>query len=209
MPILGRAPTVSATRDAFEAWFAPIVREAAGRDGRLSVATAHRIAERRDNGRLASDNAVRVIEDSGQKTMSAEKLIGIEVRRLEDAAVAVAGPNQRVSLLEIRRLPRDLQDDILHLRGKRPVEPAPRTMAEIQAAVTAQVTAALDAGRATQLRGVPFGVRGGRPIVENIPHPGSNTRAIAYLVDRTIYISRASPVPSPLVGWYRVGNLED
>ena len=67
--------------------------------------------------------------------------------------------------------------------------------------------AALDGESATRLSRAPSAVRGRRPYIENVPHAASNTRALVYVANRTVYISRASPVPSPLVGWYRVGPL--
>ncbi len=200
-------PTVRQLTDAWSRKFAEVVSLAGGKDGVVTVAAALRIAERRDGGRLWSDNAVGYLRAKGQKSVRSGKLVAAGRRRLERHAARVAGNNGLVSLVEIRRLARDLRADALYLRGKGPVDPEPLSPEKTRELVTRLVLAALDQGSAEYLGAAPRIVRGRRPVVDNIPHPASRTRAIAYLANHVIYISRASPSPSPLVGWYRVGSL--
>jgi hypothetical protein len=186
--------------------FEAAIKSAAGRDGRLSRTEARRLGERTDSAGLFSDSAVKLIDSFGTQSASVNKLVDVARVEVERAAKLAAGPDGRLSLADAKKLPIDLRDDFKWLRSSG-VEPKQYTDAELKAVVKAEVLAYLDGGRATKLSGPPAVVRGRRPVVENIPHPASNTRAIAYVADGTIYLSRASPVPSPLVGWYKVGKL--
>ena len=56
------------------------VRDAAGRDGRLSKNEAKKIAQRSDALALWGDNAVNYLDKTGQKTVSVDKLIGAGYR---------------------------------------------------------------------------------------------------------------------------------
>ncbi len=79
--------------------FADVVKEASGKDGRLSLSEASRIPERLDSGRLWSDNAVNALVGLGQKTISAEKLV--DARRAVRARRGEAGRGEgRVPLRE-------------------------------------------------------------------------------------------------------------
>jgi hypothetical protein len=118
MPTITKAPTPQEFATAWTRGFAAAVRSEAGRDGRLSLREAQRIAEQ--DGHLAQfgDNAVNYLEKTGQQSVSVNKLIG----KGHDYAVAVsakvAGDNNRISLVEARNLPDDLRADFFALRGK-------------------------------------------------------------------------------------------
>lgn len=206
MPIFKSAPTVKAFTKEWTARFEAAIKSASGRDGRLSRVEASRLKERTGSAGLFSDSAVKLIDSFGQKSVSVNKLVDVARVEVERAARLAAGPDGRLSLTDAKKLPVDLRDDFKWLRTSG-IEPKQYTDAELKAVVKAQVLAALDAGRGTRLSAPPAVVRGRRPVVESIPHPASNTRAIAYVADGNIYISRASPTPSPLVGWYKVGKL--
>lgn len=206
MPIFKSAPTVQAFTKEWTTRFEAALKLAAGRDGRVSRTEARRLAERTDSNGLFSDSAVKMLDSFGQQSASVNKLVDVARIEVERAAKLAAGPDGKLSLADANKLPADLRDDFKWLRTSG-VEPKQYTEAQLQAVVKREVLAYLDSGRATKLSGPPAIVRGRRPTVESIPHPASNTRAIAYVADGNIYISRASPVPSPLVGWYKVGKL--
>lgn len=205
--LTGITPTPAQLADAHRDAFADELRAAAGADGRLSKSEAKRIADRAAPGWLAADNAASFFEETGQKTVSIEKLIGVIHADVRAEASAVAGPNQRLSLVEARALPADLQADFFYLRGKglpERVEPA-----DVKAWAEGKVKAALDDESATRLPAPPWQVMGKRPIIEHLPHPASHTHARVYVADDELYFSRAAPAGPgvPLVGWYHVGGL--
>ncbi len=206
MPIFKSAPTVKAFTQEWTTRFEAALKLAAGRDGRVSRTEAKRLAERTDSNGLFSDSAVKMLDSFGQQSASVNKLVDVARIEVERAAKLAAGPDGKLSLADANKLPVDLRDDFKWLRTSG-VEPKQYTDAELQAVVKREVLAYLDSGRGTKLSAPPAIVRGRRPTVENIPHAASNTRASAYVADGNIYISRASPVPSPLVGWYKVGKL--
>lgn len=210
MPIIKSAPTPQAFAKAWAKEFEATVKQAAGRDGRLSRTEAARIAERRDGTRVFGDTATRLM--GARKTASVSKLVSEGMAVAEQAAAAVAGANQKLSLAEGKRLsPGQMVDDFLYLRGKVPATGVIYSPEQLAQVVTDLVVRALDRGTAVKLNAPPASVRGRRPVVENIPHPASQTRAIAYVAENTVYISRATSSTSPearaLVGWYRVGMV--
>lgn len=98
--------TPAAFAKAFTAKFAAAVRDAAGTDGRLSKTEAAKIAE------PFRDNAINFLDRTGQQSVAVDKLIG----RAHDYALATAhkaaGPDGRLSALDIRSLPLDLHPDV-------------------------------------------------------------------------------------------------
>lgn len=206
MPIFKSAPTVKAFTQEWTTRFEAAIKAAAGKDGRLSRVEASRLSERTDSASLFSNTAVKLIDSFGQRSAAVNKLVDVARLEVERAAKLAAGPDGKLSLADAKKLPADLRDDFNWLRTSG-VEPRQYTDAELKAVVKAEVLASLDSQRATKLPAPPATVRGRKPVVESISHPASNTRAIAYVANGTIYISRASPVPSPLVGWYKVGKL--
>jgi hypothetical protein len=200
-------PTPAQFATAVRDRFADTIKNAAGADGRLSVSEAKKIAGKDDPEWIVADNAVDTIEKAGQKTMRAEKLLG---RIYDDAlasAEAVAGPNQKLSLLEARLLPKNLQAEFFYLRGKGlPDRVEPQDVKSYAAGV---VMAAMDTNSLTKLSGPPWQVMGKDPVIESLQHPATGTRAIIYVVDDQIYFSRASPAGpgTAYVGWYHAGAL--
>lgn len=205
--LTGTTPTPRQFADALRDTWGPVLREAAGADGRLSRPEAERIAERADPEWVVSDNASNWLRFSGQQTVSANKLIDRLHTWAEEQATVAAGANGKLSLVEARSLPADLQAELFYLRGKGlPDRVEPATVA---AWAEQAVRAALDAESATRLDAPPWQVRGKRPVVENVPHPASGTRAIAYVADGELYFSRAASAGPGvgLVGWYHVGPV--
>ena len=86
MPTITQAPSPKEFANAWTRGFAAAVRSEAGRDGRLSLREAKRIAEQGGNLATYGDNAVNYLEKTGQKSVSVNKLIG----KGHDYAVAVS-----------------------------------------------------------------------------------------------------------------------
>lgn len=203
----GKTPTPAELASAHKDRFSTVLRGAAGADGRITKSEAKKIRDRADPEWLVADNAVDFLEASGQQTVSAEKLIGVVHEALTASAAEAAGPNQRLSLVEARALPANLQAEFFYLRGKGlpdRVDPA-----DVRSWAESAVKAALDAESGRRLSRPPWQVRGKRPVVEHIPHPATSTHARAYVADDQLYFSRAAPAGggTHLVGWYHVGPV--
>lgn len=208
--LTGMTPTPRQFADAWAEQFGDVVRQAGGRDGRLSQAEARRIAKRDAPDFLASDNAVNFFKATGQKTVSVEKFIRVASEYVEREASAVAGSNQKLSLLEARCLPKDLKDDFMFLRGKG--LPERRTWAELGEEVAEFVHTAFADWSWETLPRPPWQVRGERPIVDSFSHPDDpNTRAYVYVAQDTIYVSIGKTAnassDTPEVGWYNLGPV--
>jgi hypothetical protein len=117
MPILTKAPTPQQFAKSWTKGFARAVREAAGRDGRLSENEGRQIADRGDALERYADNVSGWFKATGQKSVSVDKLIAHGHNYAKANGERVAGSNQRMSLLEARALPADLRTDFFELRG--------------------------------------------------------------------------------------------
>ena len=98
----GITPTPAQVADAYKQAFSPAIDQAAGKDGRISRREAERMAGRDDAGKLVADNLANFFEATGQKSVSANKFKGVVAAYAERHAERQAGPNQRLSLLELR-----------------------------------------------------------------------------------------------------------
>ncbi len=87
----------------FTAGFAPAVRQAAGTDARLSTREAAKVAE------PFRDNAMNFLARTGQKSVAVDKLIGSAFNYALATASKAAGADGKLSSLDIRSLPLDLQ----------------------------------------------------------------------------------------------------
>ena len=114
----GITPTPAQLASAYREVFDSVIAEAGGRDGRITAASAERIGDRSDAGKLVADNLLNFLEKTGQKSVGVAKFQSVIADYVEREAKKAAGPNQRLSLLEIRNLPTDLIDDAMHLRGR-------------------------------------------------------------------------------------------
>lgn len=112
MATIKSAPTPKKFANAWTKKFAGAVRDAAGKDGRLSTKEAERMDPQ------YADNASNWLEAKDQKSVSVEKLIGQGHNYAFATADKVAGNGNRVSLLEARSLPDDIRGDFFALRGK-------------------------------------------------------------------------------------------
>lgn len=114
MPTLTAAPSPATFAKSFTRGFAAAVRDAAGKDERLSTNEATKVAE------PFKDNAVNFLARTGQKSVSVEKLISSGYKYAFALAEKAAGPDGRVSLADADKLPADLKTDYLKLRGRLP-----------------------------------------------------------------------------------------
>lgn len=206
-PILKTTPSPKTFAEAWTREFEKVVRQAAGRDGRLSITEAKRIAERTDGGRLFSDNAQAWLFANHQKSVSVNKLVAAAHAYAEKSAIAAAGADGRLSYPDAAsKLRPDLRDDFLYLRGKI-VDGPQRTQKQLVADVRDAVLRAFDNGTAKQLSAPPAAVRGRRELFSHLPHDASGTALTAVVANDRIYVSRSASFPTPLVGWYDAGTL--
>lgn len=205
-PILPTTPSPTTFATGWTRKFEEVVKTAAGRDGRLSITEAKRIAERTDGGRLFSDNAVGYLNAHRQQSVSAQKLIDAGRAYATSQGNKVAGPDGRISYADAARMRPDLRDDFLYLRGKI-VDGPQRTTAQLQADVRDVVLRAFDNGTAKKLSAPPAVVRGRNELISHLPHEPSVTNLRTWVADGRIYVSRAANRPTPLVGWYDVGPV--
>ncbi len=205
--LTGITPTPQQFADAWAEEFGAVVQEAAGADGRLSMATARRIAMRAGPEFLISDNLMNFLDATGQKTVGAVKFIREARDYVERMAVEVAGPNQLLSLVEARNLPEDLQADFFYLRGKG--LPDHMSMEEMSDRAKRIVLEAFADWSLAALSEVPGQVRGEREIA-SVPHPDdSNTTAHVYVARSKVWVSigktASASSDTPAVAWYDLG----
>lgn len=129
-PILSANPTVDTAAKAWTKGFAAAIRSAAGDRKTL---TATKVAQM--SGPFA-DNAKNFFERTGRKSASVEVVIDSGARYVRSASTAAAGPDGKLSLKDMEKLPGDLVTDMLWMRGK--VEPeASSTNASLTKAIAA------------------------------------------------------------------------
>ncbi len=204
MAILNSAPTPAKLAEGWEQRFGPPLRRAAGRDGVLTGAAIDRLAQETNTDREAADNAKAILDASGQRSMNVEKMLKLIGAATVNGAQNAVGPTGKIALERAELLPANLRPDFLLMRGRLP-EVAPLSPAEVRRIITQMALDALDNGTAQKISGVPYGARGVRALVERVEHPASNTHFRISIIRNQVWISRASQVPSPLVGWYKIG----
>lgn len=170
-----RIPNTPSVRIFTETWskdFKEAVTKAAGKDGRLSISEAKKLATSTGADSVFADNALAHLTATGKKTVSVEVLVKEMTAYAQRAAEVAAGPDGRLSLADGAKLPKDLVEDFFMLRGKpapgtTPVTPTPPTSAlpAVQAALEAAVdglflTSETDASfkfvKGTALNGAPI-----------------------------------------------------
>lgn len=205
-PLLPTTPTRAAFTKAWTQKFEEVVKQAAGKDGRLSVTEAKRIAERLDGGRFFSDNAVNYLHAKKQKSVSANKLVEAGRAYADWMGGSVAGADGRISYPDAKKMRPDMHDDFLYLRG-RIVDGTQPTPKQLVQDVRDVVLRAFDNGTAKKLAGPPAVVKGRRELIEHLPHAPTATNLRTWVADGRVYVSRAANRPTPLVGWYDVGPM--
>src|SRR5690242_6501460 len=139
MAILSSAPTPQRFAQAWIQAFTNAVTQAAGRDGRLTAASALRLLKSSGPEQLFADNILNYLTAKGQKSVSATKLIMVADAYAQRSTTQAAGPDNRLSLLDGAKLPEDLRADFLYLRGKKVYDADGRTKDQWAADVRAEV----------------------------------------------------------------------
>ncbi|MFT3713207.1 MAG: nuclease A inhibitor family protein [Archangium sp.] len=143
MPRIPSAPSPKTFAETWSTDFKEAVKKAAGKDGRLSITEAKKLASRPDADRVFADNALNYFQNTGKKTVSIDVLAREMKAYAQRAAETVAGPDGKVSLADGAKLPDDLKEDFFFLRGKStpvvtpPVTPGASSLPEVKAALEA------------------------------------------------------------------------
>jgi hypothetical protein len=114
-PVLPKTPSPA---DAAKAWtkgFAAAARKAAGESERLTPAKAEAMA-----GPYA-DNVRNYFERTGKSWANVDTVIASAAEYAQKSTKKAAGGDNKLSLTDMRALPKDMVDDMLALRGKKPV----------------------------------------------------------------------------------------
>lgn len=140
MPRIPNAPSVKKFVETWSADFKEAVKTAAGKDGRLTLNEAQKLAKATGPASVFADNAVNYLKGKGQQSVSVDVLTREMQAYAQRAAQAAAGADGKLSLADGAKLPADLVEDFFMLRGKAvpPVAPPPAsTLAEVKAALEA------------------------------------------------------------------------
>lgn len=118
MPRIPSTPTVARFVQVWSTDFKEAVKKAAGKDGRLTLSEAQKLAKHPEADHLFADNAVSYLQNSGKKSVSIDVLASEMKAYAQRAAEAVAGADGKIGLGEGKKLPGDLVEDFFMLRGK-------------------------------------------------------------------------------------------
>lgn len=118
MPRIPAAPSPASFASTWTADFKEAVRKAAGKDGRLTLGEAQKLARRPDADRHFADNAVNYLKATGKQSVGVEVLAASARAYAQRAAEVAAGPDGKLSLADGRTLPGDLREDFFLLRGR-------------------------------------------------------------------------------------------
>lgn len=131
------SPTTFST--AWSEEFDSAVKRAAGRDGRLTVTEAKKMAKLQDGDQFYADDALKYLDTNSQKSVSLGKLSDWAPTYALAAAAKVAGQDGKVSFSDATKLPGSLVEDFFLLRG-RALQTGPASeLAVVQTALEAQV----------------------------------------------------------------------
>jgi hypothetical protein len=140
---MARIPNTPSVKTFVETWsadFKEAVTKVAGKDGRLTLNEAKKLAASTGPEKVFADNAISYFAATGKKSVSVNVIASDMKAYAQRAAEAAAGPDGKVSLPDGAKLPTDLVEDFFMLRGKSVpgTPPAPAdAMAQAKAALTA------------------------------------------------------------------------
>ena len=118
---MARIPNTPSVRTFVETWstdFKEAVKKAAGKDGRLTMTEAKKLAARPDADKVFADNAINYLKTTGKQSVSVDVLAASAKAYAQRAAEVAAGPDGKISLADGAKLPDDLKEDFFMLRGK-------------------------------------------------------------------------------------------
>lgn len=136
-----RIPNTPSPRIFTETWaqdFSQAMQKAAGKDGRLTLSEARKLANSAGPERMFADDAVDYLQRTGKKSVSV-KVITEEMKAYaQRAAEQASGGDGRISLADGAKLPEVLRDDFFLLRGKSvPPPPVDTSMEQLGASLRA------------------------------------------------------------------------
>lgn len=146
-----RIPNTPSVRTFVETWTSELkeaAKKAAGKDGRLTLSEARKLAASSGPERVFADNALDYFKATGKKSVSVEVFAKEMTAYAQRAAELAAGGDKRLSLADGAKLPQNLVEDFFMLRGKpapgsTPVTPGTSALPQVQAALEAAVTGLL------------------------------------------------------------------
>jgi hypothetical protein len=170
MPRIPNAPSVRTFVETWTSELKEAAKKAAGKDGRLTVSEARRLAASGGPERVFADNALDYFKATGKKSVSVEVFAKDMAAFAQRAAELAAGGDKKLSLADGAKLPQNLVEDFFMLRGRpapgsTPVGPTPSALPQVQAALEAATAGLLmpsetDASfkfvKGAQLNGAPI-----------------------------------------------------
>ncbi len=118
MPRIPNTPSVRTFTETWSTDFKDAVTKAAGKDGRLTMTEAQKLATRPDADKAFADNAINYLKATGKQSVSVDVLATSAKAYAQRAAQVAAGPDGKLSLADGAKLPSDLVEDFFMLRGK-------------------------------------------------------------------------------------------
>ncbi len=125
MPRIPSTPTVRTFTETWSADFKEAVTRAAGKNGKLSLAEAKKLATSTSPDKMFADTAIALLKLTG-KAETVDALATSAKAYAQRAAQVAAGPDGKLSLADGQKLSKDLVEDFFMLRGK-PVPAEPTT----------------------------------------------------------------------------------
>lgn len=118
MPRIPNAPSPRLFTETWSADFKDAVTRAAGKNGKLSVAEAKKLAASASPDKMFADTALNLLKAAGNSAQSVEALVSSAKAYAQRAAEFAAGPDKRLSLADGAKLPSDLVEDFFLLRSR-------------------------------------------------------------------------------------------
>ncbi len=118
MPKISSAPSPKSFVETWSADFKAAIEKAAGKDGRLSLNEAKKIAASVTGDAMFADTVERFFTQTGQKSVSVNSIVKDMKAYAQRAAEQASGGDGKISLQDGKKLPDDLRDDFFFLRGK-------------------------------------------------------------------------------------------
>lgn len=142
MAKINSAPSPKLFTETWSTEFKAAIERAAGKDGRLSLNEAKKIAQSVTGDAMFADTVEKFFTQTGQKSASVNSIVNDMKVYAQRAAEQASGGDGKMSLEDGKKLPSDLQDDFFFLRGKSTPATTPTTggklsVAELKTKLTA------------------------------------------------------------------------
>ena len=150
---MARIPSTPSVKTFTETWsadFKDAVTRAAGKNGKLSVAEAKKLAASSAPDKMFADTALNLLKAAGNTAQSVETLVSSAKAYAQRAAEVAAGSDKMLSLADGAKLPKDLVEDFFLLRGK----PAPAATTPVTPPATGMPLAQLGPALTTAVDGL-------------------------------------------------------